>query len=169
MTRRILMLLILGLGALLEQVLPGVPLFGGIKAPILACMVLHYALRSDNRDMWLAVLVAALLQDGLEIGSFGPALLAFPTIGILAHRIRTEVFADGLVSQLIFGALIGVFVTFVTMLIFTVSGQRPFHFGQVVLRLIGSFFLGMLTLPLVSNSIIRIEALVPKRRTYGWQ
>lgn len=169
MRRRILMLLIIGLGALLQQVLPGAHIFGGIKPPILAAMVLHYALRRDNRDMWLAVFTAALMQDGLELGSFGPALLAFPIIGIIANRIRTEVFSDGLVSQLFFGALISVFFTFITLLIFTASGQRPFYFGQAVIRLLGAFCLGTITLPLVSHSIIRLEALIPKRRSYGWQ
>jgi rod shape-determining protein MreD len=169
MKRRILMLLLIGTGALLQEVLPVWPVFGGIKPPILAAMVLHFALRRDNRDMWLAVFTAALLQDGLDLGSFGPALLAFPAIGILANRIRTEVFADGLVSQLFFGATSSLFLTFITLLILTASGQRPFYFGQAVMRLLGSIFLGMLTVPLVSRTILGIESLVPKRRTYGWQ
>lgn len=169
MKRRILMLFIILFGALLQMVLPSWPLFGGMKPPILAALVLHYALRRDNRDMWLAVFAAAIMQDGLEPGSFGPALLAFPTIGILSNRIRNEIFVDGLVTQLFLGAVIGVFCTFVTLLIFTASGQRPFHFGQTLHRLLGSFLLGMVTLPPVSHAIIRLEALLPKRRSYGWQ
>ncbi|MDF7823256.1 rod shape-determining protein MreD [Pontiellaceae bacterium B12227] len=169
MRHRLLMLTMILFGALLQMVLPTWPLFGGMKPPILAALVLHYSLRRDNREMWLAVFTAALMQDGLELGSFGPALLAFPIIGILANRIRTEVFADGLVSQVIFGAVIGLFFTFITLLIFTASGQRPFSFGLTLLRLLGSFILGMVTLPLVSHSIIRLEGLIPKRRTYGWQ
>ena len=169
MKHRILMLLTIGIGALLQQFLPSWALFGGMKPPILAALVLHYALRRDNRDMWLAVFIAALMQDGLELGSFGPALLAFPIIGILANRVRSEVFADGLISQLIFGAVIGLFFSLITLLVFTASGERPFHFGQSLHRLLGSFGLGMLTLPLVSHSIIWLEGLIPKRRTYGWQ
>lgn len=169
MRHRVLMLFIMGLGALIQMLLPSFPMFGNMKPPILAALVLHYALRRNNRDMWVAAFVAALMQDGLEPGSFGPALLAFPTIGILANRIRSEIFSDGIVTQLFLGALIGVFVTFITMLIFSVSGQRPFHFGITLHRLMGSFILGMFTLPLVSRAIIRLEALLPKRRDYGWQ
>lgn len=169
MKRRILMLLIIGIGALLQQFLPAWPLFGGMKPPILAALVLHYALRTDTRDMWLAVITAALMQDGLDLGSFGPALLAFPIIGMGAHHIRSEIFADGVVTQLFLGAVIGLFFTFITLLIFTASGQRPFHFGQAMVRLIGSFVLGMITLPLLSPAILRLEALIPKRRSYGWQ
>ncbi|MDF7801741.1 hypothetical protein P4C99_19845 [Pontiellaceae bacterium B1224] len=169
MKQRILMLLVIGTGALFQQFLPGWAIFGGMKPPILAALVLHYALRTDSRNMWMAIIPAALLQDGLNLGSFGPALLTFPIIGMVAHRIRNEVFADGVVTQLFMGAVIGLFFTFVSLLIFTASGQRPFHFGQAMLRLIGSFVLGMITLPLLSPAILQLEALIPKRRNYGWQ
>lgn len=169
MKRRILMVLLLMAGALLQQVLPGWPLFGGLKPPILACMVLYYALRRDNRDMWLVVFCAAILHDGLNLGSFGPALLAFPAIGHLANRIKSEVFADGLVSQLVFGAATGLFTTLVALLIYSITGQRPAPFGLTLLRLFGSLWLGAATLPLVSLAINKLEAALPKRRTYGWQ
>jgi rod shape-determining protein MreD len=169
MKRRILMFLLLAGGALLQESLPAWPLFGGLKPPILAAMVVYYALRRDNRDMWLVVFAAAVLQDGLDLGTFGPALLAFPSVGILANRIRSEIFADGLVSQLLFGAAVGLFTTLTTLLIYAASGQRPMPFGMVLLRLSGSFWLGMATLPLVSFSINKLEASLPKRRTYGWQ
>ena len=94
MRHRLLMFVIIALGALLQMLLPSLPLFGGMKPPILAALVLHYSLRRNNRDMWIAVFTAAVMQDGLEPGSFGPALMAFPIIGILSHRIRNEIFAD---------------------------------------------------------------------------
>ncbi|WP_372806243.1 rod shape-determining protein MreD [Pontiella sp.] len=169
MKRRLLMILLLALAALLQQVLPAWPLFGGMKPPILAAMVLYYALRRDNREMWIVVFVAAVLQDGLNLGSFGPALLAFPAIGIVANKVRNEVFADGLVSQLVFGAAAGLFTTFSALLIYGITGQRPVQFGESLMRLGGSFWLGMATLPLVSLSINKLEAALPKRKGYGWQ
>lgn len=169
MTRRILMLFTIAAGALLQQFLPAWPVFGGIKPPILAALAMHYALRRNNKDMWLAVFAAAIMQDGLDIGSFGPALVAFPVIGMVANRIRNEVFADGLVSQLFFGAVIGFFTTFTTLLIYTATGQRPFHFGMSILRLFSSFALGLATLPLVSITTTKLEKALPKRRGYGWQ
>ncbi len=169
MKRRILMLLTIAAGALLQQFLPTWPIFGGMKPPILAAMALHYALRRNNKDMWLAVFVAAIMQDSLDLGAYGPALLAFPIMGLLANRIRNEVFSDGLVSQLCFGAIIGLFTAFITLLLYTVTGQRPFHFGLSVIRLFSAFWLGMTTLPLVSYAISRMEAALPKRRGYGWQ
>lgn len=162
-------LLILMLGAVIQQLSPPWPLFGGMKPPILAALAVHYALRRDNRDMWLVAIVAALFQDGLEPGVFGPALLAFPVVGVLANRVRTEVFADGLVTQMFFGAAVGVFCCFMALLVHTITGQRPFHMGLTLVRLLGSLALGALTLPVVSRAVSRLEALLPKRRSYGWQ
>lgn len=169
MRRRALMFLCIVAGALLQQLLPGWPLFGGMKPPILAALVLHYALRRDNRDMWAATFAAAILQDGLDLGPFGPALVAFPILALVAQRIRTEIFADGLVTQLIFGALLGLFTALTALLVFTATGHRPFLPGAALLRLFGSFWLGMVALPLVSRSVNKLESLVPERRRYGWQ
>ena len=169
MMHRTLMLLTIAFGALLQQLLPGWPLCGGIKPPVVAAIALYYALRSDKKEMWLAVLFAAVLQDGLDLGSFGPALLAFPAVGLLAYRIRNEIFADGLVSQLILGALLGLFTALVTLLVYSVTGQRDISPLPALVRLVSSIGLGMATLPLVSRSIKRIETALPKRKGYGWQ
>ena len=169
MKMRILMLATLFLGALIQQLLPAWPLFGGMKPPILPALCLHYALRRNFKDMWIAVLVAAVLQDGLDLGTFGPALLAFPLIGLAANRIRAEIFSEALVTQICFGAAMGLFTTFIAVLVYAASGQRPFGAGLTLLRLAGSLLLGMATLPLVSRSIVWLENALPKRRGYGWQ
>ena len=169
MMRRTLMLLTIALGALLQQLLPAWPLFGGLKPPVVAAIALHYALRSNRKEMWWAVLFAAVLQDGLDLGTFGPALLSFPAAGLLAYRIRNEIFADGLVSQLVLGALLGLSTALITLLIYSATGQRDVPPLQALVRLVSSIGLGMVTLPLASRSITRIEASLPKRKGYGWQ
>jgi len=169
MRRRTLMLGGILIGALVQLFLPPWPVFGGAKPPVLAAFVLYYALHRSWRGMWVAVFWAALLHDGLDIGPFGPALLAFPVIGILAHRIRSEIFVDGAVTQMVCGALGAMIVTFATVLVYAASGQRPFHFGHALLRLVGSGLLGMVTLPLVSLTMNMLEAALPKCKEYGWQ
>ena len=169
MMKRTIMVGGIFIGALVQLFLPPWSVFGGAKPPVLAAFVLYYALRLSWRDMWVALFWAALLHDGLDLGPFGPALLAFPIIGLLAHRIRSEIFVDGAVTHMIVGALGAMIVTFATLLIYAVSGQRPFHLGHALLRLVGSGVLGMVTLPLVSLTMNKLEAVLPKRRGYGWQ
>jgi rod shape-determining protein MreD len=169
MMKRVFILGGIFIGALVQLFLPSWPVLGGAKPPVLAALVLYYALRLSWRDMWIAVFWAALLHDGLDIGPFGPALLAFPVIGFLAHRIRSEVFADGVVTHLVCGMLGAMVVTATTLLVFSVSGQRPIPFGYALLHLVGSGLLGMATLPIVSFAMNMLEAALPKRRGYGWQ
>ena len=66
-----------------------------MKPPVLASLALYYALRRKKKELWLAIMTAAILQDGLNLGPFGPSLLAFSMIAILTNRIRDEVFAEG--------------------------------------------------------------------------
>jgi cell shape-determining protein MreD len=169
MMRRTLMLLTIALGAVLQQLLPAWPLCGGIKPPVVAAIALHFALRSNRKEMWWAVLFAAVLQDGLDLGTFGPALLSFPAAGLLAYRIRNEIFADGIVSQVVLGALLGFSTAFIALLVYTASGQRDVLPLQALVRLISSAGLGMVTLPLASRTITWIETSLPKRKGYGWQ
>lgn len=157
------------IGALVQLFLPSWPVFGGAKPPVLVAFVLYYSLRLSWRDMWVAVFWAALLHDGLDLGSFGPALLAFPLIGMLAHRIRSEIFIDGVVTHMICGALGAMIATLTALLVYAISGLRPFHLGYALMRLVGSGLLGMATLPAVSVGMNMIESALPKRKGYGWQ
>ena len=97
------------------------------------------------------------------------ALLSFPMVGLVAYRIRNEIFADGLVTQLALGALLGFFTTVVTLLVYSATGQRDVPPLSVLARLISSIGLGMAALPLVSRTLTWIEASLPKRKGYGWQ
>ncbi len=169
MKRRTLMLLIIVLAALLQQTLPGLAICGGMKPPLLASLALHHALRKGSPDFWMAVGFAAVLQDSLDMGSFGPALIAFPVMGLLAHRIRNEIFSDGLVTQLVLGAAMGLFTALTSLVVLSASGQRDLPAGLAFLCLAGSTVLGLATLPIVSRSINGLEAMIPKRREYGWQ
>ncbi len=159
----------IALGALVQLFLPAWPVFGGIKPPVLAAFALYYALRSSTRGMWIAVFWAALLHDGLDLGGFGPALIGFPIIGILAHRVRLEIFVDGAVTQMFFGAFGAMVAMGIASMVYAATGQRPINFGYTLLRVVGAGLLGMATLPLVSLSMNKLEAALPKRRGYGWQ
>jgi len=156
-------------GALAQLFMPGWPIFAGIKPPVLVAFVLYYAMRRARRGTWVALCWAALLQDGLDLGSFGPAMLAFPAIGLLAQRIRAEIFVDGLVTQMVMGALGAMVATFFAAIFYALNGQRPFLLDDTFLRIAGSGLLGMATLPAVSVIMNRLEQALPKKRGYGWQ
>jgi rod shape-determining protein MreD len=156
-------------GALLQLFLPPWPIFGGVKPPVIMAVALYFSLTEPRREMWIAVFYAALLHDGLDLGGFGPALISFPIVGLLIHRIRHEIFVDGAVTQMFCGALGAMFVVLITTMIYTVTGQRSFHFGFTLLRLLGAGLLGLVTMPFVSLFMKKLGSMLPKRRGYGWQ
>lgn len=166
---RMLMLALIYFGALVQLYLPAWPVLGGAKPPVLAALALHYALHLRRSEMWLPVIWAAVLHDSLDPGPYGPALLAFPLLALPANRVRSEIFVDGLVTQLICGALCGMLVTLAALLFYRIGGIRPLPPLQTMVRVAGAALLGMLTLPAVSGAVRSIENALPKRRGYGWQ
>lgn len=158
----------IAIGALIQLFLPAWPALGGIKPPVLVAFVLYYALRRSSHGMWVAVFWAALLHDGLNLGGVGPALIGFPALAALVHRVRLEIFMDGLMTQLIFGAVGSMLVMLIAVLVYTISGQRTFNFGYALLRIVGSGVLGLVMLPVVSLVMNKLANLFPKRRRYGW-
>ena len=169
MKRRAFMLILIAVGALIQQLLPGVACLGGMKFPVLGSMALFHALHKGVPDLWMAVVFAAVLQDGLSLGSFGPALLSYLAMGTLIYRIRKEIFADGLVTQLILGLLMGLFVAFVTLVFHSAIGQLSLPAGRILLQLLGAGLLGLLTQPVVARVVHWIEAAIPQRREFRWQ
>ena len=169
MMKRALMPAAVFIGALVQLYLPPWPMFGGAKPPLLAAFMMHYALHRTRRSMWLPVFWAALLHDSLDPGPYGPALLAFPVIALLANRIRSEIFVDGLVTQMICGVLGTWIFVLITLLVYAVGGQRPVEPLHAVMRFFGSGLLGMAALPAVSLAVNMLEGALPKRRGYGWQ
>lgn len=163
--RRAVMLIIFLAGALLQSLLPEWPLFGGLRPPVVIALVIYYAFRVERRDMWLAVFWGALLYDSLEPGAFGPALLSFPLVGLAVHKVRNEVFADGIVTLLLFGMLGAGFVMLVTVIVYAVTGERPVSAGRVF----GALVLGMVTMPVVNAVVRYAESGIPKRREIRWK
>ena len=145
--RRAAMFPLIAFGAVVQSLLAVWPMLGSVKPPVLPALVLFYSLKGSRRLMWTAALWAALLQDGLDAGPIGPALIAFPIIGNLAYRVRNEVFPEQLVTQLIFGALGHMLVTLVFFFVFAVTRARPLTISFGALRMTGACLSGMVTLP----------------------
>jgi hypothetical protein len=156
-------------GTLTQALLPEWRLLGNAKPPVLASIVLYYALRSDTREMWKVIILAAVLHDGLDLGRSGFAIIAFPVLGLFAQKVRFEVFPDEWITQMILGAFGGLIYTLIAGIVLSGSGQRPLAPGSHALRLIGSFLAGLITMPLVSRLLMKAEAGLPRRREIRWK
>jgi rod shape-determining protein MreD len=153
---------------LVQLYLPSWAIFGNIKPPVLLSLVLYHALNGSVRTTFWAVGLAVLFQDSLDLGGFGPALLGFPLVAVLAHRVQEQIFLDHLLTQMIFGALAALVAMAVSILVYTLTGQRAFSFSQTLLRLVGSFFLGLGTFPILMWCTHLLTNTQRYRRSRRW-
>ena len=153
---------------LIQLYLPSWGIFGNIKPPVLLSLVLYYALNGSVRTTFWAVGLAVLFQDSLDLGGFGPALLGFPLVAVLAHRLQEQIFLDHLITQMIFGALAALVAMAVAILVYTITGERLFSFGQALSRLFVSLFLGLSTFPLLMWCTHLLSNTQHYRRSRRW-
>ncbi len=154
MKSHVLLILLLFASALLQQTLPAWPVFGGLKPPVMLAVVLHAALRLPVREVLGLTMLAAVVHDGLEPGPFGPALIAYPLLAVLAVRFRNDLFCNSMAMQTFFGALAGLVAVLAAILVYAATGARPLTGSGR--RLGGGPFLGAATLLIVSLLLPKI-------------
>tara|TARA_B100000424_G_C22892590_1_gene474815 strand:+ start:696 stop:1190 length:495 start_codon:yes stop_codon:yes gene_type:complete len=141
--------------AIIQQLSPNITFFGNIKFPFFSSIMVYACFRLSKRNAWICSLLSAIIFDSLEPGPYGPALLTYPVITFLILKFRNNLFHDGLVTQIICGGMCYFFITLTSGFFFLITNVREIDFFP--LKLIGSLFLGSITLPicsyLLSNSI----------------
>ena len=137
----------------LQQMLPGWPIFNNLKPSIVLALLVHLAFRLSIRNTWQFTFISALIYDGLEPGSYGPALLSFPIITLLILKFRNDLFRNGLVTQIFCGAVSGAIVIFVTSLLYFITNARPI--SSIVSLIIFGAIIGAMIQPLLSQIIIK--------------
>ena len=86
--------------------------------------------------------------DSLEPGPYGPSLIAYSLITFLILKYRNNLFHEGLVTQVICGGLCSFLITLISGIFFLITDVREIDY--FLIKLIGSFFLGSIVLPVCS-------------------
>ncbi len=136
-------------GVLLQAHLPGIPVLGGIRPPLLAGLVLYYALNHRIAAGWMAALAAGLLLDALSLVPPGYSVLLFLGLAGVADRYRKLVLPEATVTAVFFGGLAGLSYSMVLYGLLVRSGMEPGHPVQVTMRIAGSGLTGLVTTPVV--------------------
>ncbi len=144
---RITLLLIVSV--LLQQALPGWPIFNNLKPPLIGALLVHIAFRLPARSAWQFTLASAVIYDSLEPGPYGPALLAFPIITYLILRFRHDLFGNGVITQLFCGGIAGLIIGSVATGMYLVTNTRPLD--SIFSSLIGGLLIGALLQPILSQ------------------
>jgi len=145
----ILMMMAMLVATLGQAMLPGWPLLGYARFPLLLGVVLYYAL---NHKLWIVILVAfvaGLLQDGLSLVPLGYSALLFCGVAVVAGRYRRLVLSEAFVTAAFFGGIASLVVTLFIFILLRRADAIACSALQAALRIVGSGFLGMLTVPVV--------------------
>jgi rod shape-determining protein MreD len=157
----VIMAVALLIGAMAQQVLPGLTLLGQAKAPLVLSVVLYYALHRSLALLMTAAIAGGLLCDSLEALPMGYSTAVFCVLGTVAWLYRNVVFSARGVTHMVFGLLAGLGLTFglYGLLLISEESLREVSWFWIALKAIGTALLGMILAPIVFAVLERLDRL----------
>lgn len=157
----VIMAVALLIGAVAQQVLPGLTLLGQAKAPLVLSVVLYYALHRSLALLVAAAIAGGVLCDSLEALPTGYSSVVFCTLGIVAWLCRNVVFSARGMTHMVFGLLAGLGLTFglYAILLISEESMREVAWLWIVLKAVGTALLGMILAPIVFAVLERLDRL----------
>lgn len=157
----VIMILAIGFGLMVEQFMPSSVFIGFARPPILALVVAYFALTHTAPMMLFAALFGGILSDG--IGSLPPGItsLAFAVVGTILHYCRHTVFNGKLVTNIVFGAVIGISMPLFVFVFLLLLGRTPYSFqpGLLFLKIIGTMIYGAVVFPVTYALLKKLELI----------
>ena len=157
----VIMAVALLIGAVAQQVLPGLTWLGQAKAPLVLSVVLYYALHRSLALLVTAAIAGGLLCDSLEALPMGYSAAVFCVLGIVAWFYRDVVFSARGVTHMVFGFLAGLGLTFglYGLLLISEESMWEVSWSWIALKAIGTALLGMILAPIVFAVLERLDRL----------
>jgi len=147
----VIMVVALLIGAVAQQVLPGLTLLGQAKAPLVLSVVLYYALHRSLALLVAAAIAGGLICDSLEALPTGYSAVVFCVLGIITWLCRDVVFGARVMTHMVFGFLAGCGLTFglYGLLLVGEASLREASWSWIALKAVGTALLGMILAPIV--------------------
>ena len=157
-------LFLLFISICIQQMLPGWPLFNNLKPSVVLALLVHLAFRLPAKDTWLFTFISALTYDSLEPGPYGPALFSFPAITLIILKFRNDLFRNGIITQIICGAISGIITVSITSVLYLITNARPVN--SIFSLIICSAIIGATVQPLFSQIIMK-SRLISERGSWS--
>lgn len=157
----VIMILAIIFGLMLEQFWPSSVFMGFGRPPLLAGIVAYFALNRSAPMMLSAALFGGILNDGISSLPLGVTALALAVSGSVLHYYRDTVFSGKLVTNIVFGAGIGVSMILITFSLFMFLGQTPYYLQPrlLFLKIIFTMIYGAVSFPVIYILLERLELL----------
>lgn len=139
------------IGAVIQQLLPGLTWLGQAKAPLVLSIVLYYALHRSLALMMMAAITGGVLCDSLEALPMGYSSTVFCVLGIGAWFCRDVVFSARGVTHIVFGFLggLGLALGLYGLLLISEESLREIACSEIALKAVGTALLSMILVPIV--------------------
>ncbi len=143
--------------ALLQSMLPGWGAMGQARFPLLMGVVLYASLTMDRRGMLAVAFAAGLIQDALSLLPLGFSSFGYCFGSLLILHWRDQLFGQQAVTHILLGGAFAALTTLLLYILLMSNGTVYIHFGSLVLRLFGSFIMGMFAGPIIFFGLRRME------------
>jgi cell shape-determining protein MreD len=154
------MLVAVILGATLQAMLPTLSALGNAPLPILAGVVLYYALLRERPVLLAAGMVGGLVQDALGLMPLGYSSFAYCIFGLAALRLRETVLVRQWTTHVLFGAVGNLAMHLFLATVLLADGSVRPAWAWLVAKMFGAFLGGALVTPFVFRGVAALDRLV---------
>ncbi|MDO9542303.1 MAG: rod shape-determining protein MreD [Kiritimatiellia bacterium] len=157
----VIMILAIGLGLMVEQSAPSSVFIGFARPPVLALVMAYFALTHSASMMLFAALLGGILSDGIGALPLGITSFAFAVIGAVLHYYRHAVFSGKPITNIFFGAIIGISTPLIIFALLLFLNRTPYclQLGQFFLKIIGTMIYGAVFFPVIYALLKRLELI----------
>ena len=143
------LLFLLATAGVLQAVIPPVAVLGRAPLPVLAALVVYYALTRETGFMLAAAVLAGVVHDALGLVPLGYSSCCFGLGALLVHRFRRDVFAWEWLTRLVMGGAVAGGTVLGMSLLLRATRQIELPATTVAVKTLGSVLLGAALVPLV--------------------
>ena len=148
------------MAALLQAAAPSTAWTGWAPAPLMAGLVIYYALVHRRGLVLEVALLAGLVEDSMSQVPLGTTSFTYAVAGLLLERYRDDVVVRQWTTHVVFGALVNFGATAFAMAMLLKDGLIEPPGLHLVLRLAGAFVLGGLVTPFVFKAMESLDAML---------
>ena len=156
----LVMLVAVALGAVIQATLPTFSLLGNAPVPVLAGVVLYYALLRDRAVLIVAAVAAGLVQDALGLMPLGYSSFAYCMFGLAAQRLREAVLVRQWTTHALFGGTGNAAMMFFLATVLISDGSVQPAWLWLIAKLFGAFLGGAIAAPFVFRGVAALDRLV---------
>ena len=143
--------------ALLQALFPASRWTGYAPVPVLASLVVYYALVRPRAVFLFAAVGAGLVEDSLGQMPLGYSIFCYCVAGLVVERFRDSLLVRQASTHVMVGALVNLGATLTVMLLLAKDGLIVPDVLHTIMRLMGALILGGAATPLVFSALCSLE------------